>query len=143
MDITKTYIKMSDHPLIQGQWESKKGDFYFSRDGLFRPTRVVDVYNAKGYAILPRDANYGWLPTQNQIQKMMLVDYNFPYELLMDFYKWVMWVPSGLKPNSVMETANALYKTFEQLWLAFYMDKKHGHTSLWDNAGWGEWIKGE
>jgi len=118
MDTSKEYIKMCDCPEIQEEWESKVGDFYFVRDGLFRPMSTVDVYDGGGYAVLPRDANYGWLPRQDQIQEM-LGGYPILYCLRMLYMEF----HPEFEPDS-----------FEQLWLAFYMHDKH--KKKWDDKRW-------
>ena len=120
MDKSEIYIKMCDCPEIQGQWESEVGDFYFVKDRLFRPTKIVDVYEGRGHALLPREANYGWLPRQDQIQEMLgtfiwtsvlmekCFNGEYPSELQMD--------------------------TWEKRWLHLYMQNKH--QKIWDGKKW-------
>ena len=123
---------MCDHPKIQEQWKSTIGDFYFIRDRLFRPTKafIVDIYNIKGYAFLPRDANYGWLPRQDQTQEMMGLSL---HDLLVQFTKfWRSFYPNvhgkGLRDSHFMLPST------EQLWLAFYMHEKH--KLIWSKDKW-------
>jgi len=131
MDTSKEYIKMSDCPEIQEKWWADVGDFYFIRDRLCRPTNVVDVYDGKGYALLPRDANYGWLPRQDQIQEMMgdLLSKRVEYQqccycLVERAYRFADSDFCNLPIGSSME----------QLWLAFYMWEKH--KKIWGKNGW-------
>jgi len=128
MDTSETYIKMCDCPEIQEEWKSGdlcKGDFYFSRDRHGRPTSVVDIYDGKGWALLPRDVNFGWLPRQDQIQEMaggLSPDKTGYSQLLHDFFQFIEF-------NEIR-----YIKSFEQLWLAFYMHEKHG--KVWDGEKW-------
>jgi hypothetical protein len=126
MDTSKEYIKMCDCPEIQDKWEqSQAGDFYFMRDSLFCPTKITGNYNGDGWKLLPRTANYGWLPSQDQIQKMLQ-----PIELheLLE----VCMEPDGIMQIALHEYAESM----EQLWLAFYMFEEHKKT--WEGD---EWIK--
>jgi len=132
MDTSETYIKMCDCPEIQEEWKSGdlcKGDFYFSRDRHGRPTSVVDIYDGKGWALLPRDVNFGWLPRQDQIQEMTCTCVQAYACVLREFYPFVKTL-TMLKHYCIQEYS------MEQLWLMYYMHKKHG--KVW---GGEEWVK--
>ena len=130
MDTSKEYIKMCDCPEIQDIWESVVGDFYFTRDGLFRPMNIVDVYDGKGYAVLPRDANYGWLPRQDQIQEMLEKEYTELFRTYYSIYGLFHFFSIFYdRPDTLNK-----HETGEQLWLAFYMSEKH--QKFWGKNGW-------
>jgi len=122
MDILKTYIKMSDHPLIQEHWKPRKGDYVLQRDGLFRPIGESYIYSGGGFGLLPVQVNYCWLPRQDEIQEMIGLEYTTPdagsLQELTDF---------ALDYNYNLDS-------MEQLWLAFYMHEKH--ELIWDGAKW-------
>jgi len=122
MDRTAAYIKQCDCPEIQERWNPGLGDYYFVR-ARTEPTSIVDVYSGHRWALLPREVNYGWLPTQSQIQTLLQ-----PIELheLLD----ICAEPDGIMWRALHQYAESM----EQLWLAFYMYEKHG--KVWDDKQW-------
>lgn len=124
MDTSEEYIKMCDCPEIQESWDADVGDYQFSRDRLFRPMNIVAVYDGGGWALLPRDANYGWLPRQDQIQRMLWGKFDNPIMKMSEFVdfmnKW-LWLD---------------FKTVEQQLLAFYLHEKHSKT--WNGERWSK-----
>jgi len=136
MDTSEIYIKMCDCPEIQDDfWKliEKDGKERRKRFDRFRGTKYspripeiscpdVAVYDSGG-KILKLTS----LPLQDQIQEMCGFDKNFKaeiYDYVCDLYRF-------------MGEINPLdYSSFEQLWLAFYMHKKHG--KIWDGEQWTE-----
>jgi len=110
MDTSETYIKICDCPEIQGQLD----DF---EDGLNNDNCAYSkpVKNG-GHPV--------WLPRQDQIQEMFGEVANLRYfsGLIEGFFRFST---TGYGVEQ---------KTFEQLWLAFYMHEKHG--KVWDGKKW-------
>ena len=109
MDMSETYQKMCDCEEVQNQWRRFSVDV--SQDSL--------VWGGES----ERNHDMLWLPRQDQIQEMLQLEL---HELL------------ELCSESVIQEALYRYaESFEQLWLAVYMDEKHGKA--WDGK---EWIRG-
>ena len=128
---------MSDHPKIQEQWAPQVGDFFFIKDRLFRSTGIVDVYDGKGYAMLPREANYGWLPRQDQIQKMTQPFRHYDHPSTMATYFGLFCDNKEMYEGIYAKKGYGFISKFssmEQLWLAFYMQEKH--KLIWDGEKW-------
>lgn len=129
MDISKEYIKMSDYPKIQEHSHYELGDFMarpLSKDG---KAIIVVGYNNQSYLRNQgQKLKYIWLPRQDQIQEMLRDENTSTYELLKTFWEFIynnwqsIWEILPKHPSS------------EQLWLAFYMDEKHGKR--WDGKKW-------
>jgi len=175
MDTLETYIKMSDHPLIQEhrkptvkrlksgrdcwEYDFKDGDVFVTYD-LFDKERKIEtvgttIYSPDYYgkskkptfdvSIIGWDEGDGypskviiWLPRRAQIQEMLDIKnvedfYNAIFEM---FFK----SSDGAYYNALPSWKVADYdceerfSTPEQLWLAYYMHKKHGLT--WDGDKW-------
>ena len=123
MDKSETYIKMSDHPLIQEQWEirgGQPGDFLFfkceNEIGVVCGVRHCDM--SSGY--YESEDTIG-LFRQDQIQRMIfgvkasvrtITDWLYDYA-----------------------TSHPYLETMEQMWLAFYMYEKHNYLK-WDGDKW-------
>ena len=153
MDITETYIKMSDHPLIQGQWTPKIGDWYHrSGEMLYHKGMAIIAQNPKGTIFLVKDKSFKihylhwknhpehqvckeiyqkhtWLPTQDRIQGMM----GYASSMLNTYAAWGIFQDIKLFGQEIWQIQENLYSP-EQLWLAFYMHEKHGLT--WDGDKW-------
>ena len=124
MDKTKTYIKMSDHPLIQGQWERLEGDYFYGK-GWWGFAKVMILFDANSCcAVLPQE-DATWLPRQDQIQGMIFNE-----------QEGVQTIANRIADFSTSRigTSISIQGTMEQLWLVFYMHEKHGLT--WDSDEW-------
>lgn len=122
MDTTKTYIKMSDHPKIQGEWKLPpfSHDFcYRVRDSLIKPGLNLSAMEFDAETWL-------WLPSQDQIQEMM-PQCNCSACLTEEFYHFHERNIDGFF-NKVR------LPSMEQIWLAFYMHKKH--ELVWSDEKW-------
>ena len=150
MDFTKTYIKMSDHPLIQEQWNPKVGDFCLPKKHK-HPKVIIKNGTLEGYYLIGKlavrrssyDGYWGmsnykttlWLPRQDQIQEMFGY-YRDSSLLLYSFFKFCFKDSITI----LMEGGSPLIFQFpistsrEQIWLAFYMHEKHSLT--WDGDKW-------
>jgi len=130
MDKTETYVKMSDHELIQSQWIPEEGDFYvpFGKDYIkgYGPVDVVSgvrsIREEKRRAYLTGKIyeRLVWLPRQDQIQKML---------------GGFLWI-SGIMIDwfTGKRSAGWPVESFEQVWLHLYMGEKHNR--IWDGEKW-------
>ena len=126
MDISEDYIRMCDCEEVQGQWVIQKTDIVTDREyeeGIYcilTNEDMEDTVENPGYLI--------WLPRQDQIQEML--NYTLGMLTTWDFYEFC-YNKMGLR----MSNANVCnFTTMEQLWLAFYMYKKH--TKNWNGKMW-------
>lgn len=129
MDTSETYIKMCDCPEIQNEEVRSKGyqlrppsegDFYaYKRYGKYKWQSVIDYsrkHSMMGHPV--------YLPRQDQIQEMFGEVANLRHF-------------SGLIEGFFRFSATGYgveQKTFEQLWLAFYMYEKRG--KVWNGEKW-------
>ena len=122
MDTSETYIKMCDCEEIQEQYKHPKdeGEFIRRKD-CFAPKETLRLL---------------WLPRQDQIQEMM--DDKFTLDGLLGCFN-SFWNPNCelYKPYPKIPKGYGvfhLFKSCEQLWLAFYMHEKH--NKVWDGEKW-------
>ena len=156
MDTSKTYIKMSNHPLIQGKWKPKEGDCFsfvgdvhiladYEIDALNKRETDVDCYNEVvklmgGHFVDHwnecRDG-FVWLPYQDQIQEMIqpFRHYDHPSTMATDFGLFCdnKEMYEGIYAKKGYGFINK-FSSLEQLWLAFYMYEKH--KLMWDGEKW-------
>ena len=130
MDISETYIKMSNHPLIQGQHSPKQGDLYASTFMAILIELVIGCTPPRADGKDNRDLfkvdSWIWLPRQDDIQRMINGSWVIAFEPFSDWY-FSRSYPQETYPNDV-------FMSMEQLWLAYYMHKKHGLA--WDGDKW-------
>lgn len=166
MDKSELFIKQCDCPEVQGQrkpkvekmkdgrwhyeWDLEDGDFIATKDIYEKEKIQIEVKGTTIYSpyfystrkdakidisIVGFDEGDGyqtkkftWLPRQDQIQEMILRrTFISPARLQDHFTKWI--------------ESKDLYDfgmSIEQLWVHFYMDKKHSKT--WDSKG-EKWVK--
>ena len=119
MDITETYIKMSDHPKIQEQW---KPDYKLGSVLFLTHTKeiMVDKTNNLSGAI--------WLPRQDQIQYMMGKTES-AFCIYQAENKW-----GGEVYQDREQVLSIELNSPEQLWLTFYMHEKH--KLKWKDGKW-------
>ncbi len=134
MDISETYIDMSDcpdiqlsqKPLVRGNWYVRKQNhsFLLVRDGAMLDTPHY---------------SWIWLPLQDQLQNMM----DLPlFDLLSRFSLFVFSELSrekherGQTDMVGINSYSLQFTTPVQLWLAFVMKERYG--KVWSNS---EWIK--
>ena len=118
MDTSEEYIKMCDCPEIQDNFP------------YFMPIKSNEIIYAGNYVFVELDrGSTKWrsicLPRQDQIQEMaggLSPDKTGYSQLLHDFFQFIEF-------NEIR-----YIKSFEQLWLAFYMHEKHG--KVWDGEKW-------
>ena len=155
MDKTELYIRMADHELIQAQWIPEEGDFYapFGKDYIkgygsvntvqgvrcIKEERRIEYLTGKIYERI------GWLPRQDEIQKML----RRYYAKDTDRKDVEAWFPEGsvalsfvlskfheftIRKSGEVTLFVENAKSFEQLWLQLYMSEVHGKS--WFNEQW-------
>ncbi len=136
MDKSEQYIKMSDCPEIQGQFNPDEFNFlwdYTLRDSAdaqyaYKELRRYDVigFPYRYQHIWDTGDGYEWsalwLPRQDQLQEMLGKQ---AYDLVRPFYLWCF--------DNCLDTCNY---SMEQLWLAFVM--KENNNKTWDEDKWKE-----
>ena len=134
MDTSETYIKMCDCPEIQEAHSWELGSFYYMpKDGecaIYSSecrefSRFATISNGKEFAL---DDPFIWLPTQSQLQKMVVEPL---WQLNFKFIDWLCDTPY----DGHIRHAHLCFTSMEQLWDAFYMHEEHG--KVWSK---GEWI---
>lgn len=134
MDTSKTYIKMSDCPEIQGEWKPIEGDWVLEKtykdvprvlkDGFREGTFITEIqWEENDYL---DQKLFIWLPRQDQLQEM-LGDYEKQFEVLDN------WREGGCDDVLYWNIGNL--KSWEQLWLAFVMWEL-SHKKKWDGSKW-------
>jgi len=131
MDPTMTYFKMCGHPKIQEHSHYELGDFVarpLPKDG---KAIIVVGYNNQSYLNnQAQKLGYIWLARQDQIQELVDGNWIIAFESFDEWY-FNKSYPGETYPNDV-------FKSMEQLWLAFYMYEKH--SLIW-NAQKEMWQK--
>ena len=126
MDTSEQYIKMCDHPLVQG--ERKK----------FEPEPFKIPVNGWNFNVFRDKENEDmgtiWLPRQDQIQGMLgdigCGNLHNQFNEYIGIMAWQNY--NGIYISRKNEEVK--YVSFEQLWLAFYMHEKHG--LVWGGKEW-------
>lgn len=118
MDTTAEYIKMCDCLEVQGHMVEDENNIYIN---LGSPTSLEGVAK-RGY---PYNVIL-WLPRQDQIQEMLDGSWVITFESFDEWY-FNKSYPGETYPNDV-------FKSMEQLWLAFYMYEKH--DKVWTGKEW-------
>ncbi len=135
MDKTESYIKMSDYPEIQEQWEPTEGDCCVERKYPDIPLYLLEDIRGWGFItgrgwheddVFDKDESI-WLPYQHQLQAM--ADEGFTHQC---FERFCRWYHSGI---------SQYLSSMEQLWLAFVMKENHGKT--WNGKEWAANIEVE
>ncbi len=134
MDTSSVYIKMSDCPEIQMEWDIIRkqdewdcSDFVYDREDI----HCSQTYCLGGETALAIETEenrnaYVWLPRQDQIQGLLKGN-------LTTFY-WLegLWEFTRKRVNAFPE--KYADTSMEQMWLAFYMFEKH--SKIWNDEIW-------
>jgi len=123
MDTSGIYIKMCDCAEVQEDWTPQYGDYVSTSQGIKILTTQKEINFGGMYKFLPR---------QDQIQEQLTDKFStremFPcLHVLIDFMK---------NKYGLYETDRFIFRcrSWEQLWLAFYMHEKHG--KIWNGEEW-------
>lgn len=127
MDLSEIYIKMSDHPKIQGQWKLRKlGDWVWYKGLPWHELHMVNQEDMKVNSefVEKKVANQCiWLPRQDQIQEMG---------------NWAICALTQIITEDVYpkkaEYLQQNFDTWEQLLLAIYMYDEH--RLIWNSKKW-------
>jgi len=141
MDITKEYIiKCKRAEVIQKLWKPKVGDYIYSID-YEKVFIIIDNLNDKFLCILPyrtdreffpKRERSVWLPTQDRLQELVAPRDGGQHTIMENFWSWC----NEVYPLNIYLSNFAIFKTMEQLWLAFVMYKKF--NKVWDGEKWIE-----
>lgn len=122
MDTSGTYIKMCNCPKIQKQAQYKVYNYFVSIQTLqLRCSHLADYDYMKNMNMLHEEAEYIWLPRQDQIQEMLCPKAGVAY-FTSNLFEWLE------KPRQYQP------KSMEQLWLCLYMHENH--NLKWDGEKW-------
>lgn len=138
MDKSQSYIRMCAGAFeIQKHWHKAHGDVLAYADGRVecwlqnRPSSQrlksgFDINSSGGVVHLTK---YVWLPKLNQLIEMAQVKGKRYETVTQEYFDWVKTdhTAYGAAPKD-------LFKSMEQLWLAFLMEKKFGKH--WDGSVW-------
>ena len=123
----KKYIKMCDCKEVQGQWEPKAGDWFYSKTygTLFVIDKEPKAFLEWQDGLHPKE-QINWLPRQEDIQEMIpRRDDTTALELhiVFDAFLNEIYPEHALKGMSMT-----------QLWLMFYMYEVH--DKVWTGEKW-------
>jgi len=105
MDTSETYVKMCNCDDVQDNVD-----------------KVVNVEKSYFVFMEGQDEFLSWLPTQDEIQRIMFGEFDNPIyiaEQFVDFHRKWLWLD---------------LTSMEQLWLVFYMYEKH--KKIWYRKKW-------
>jgi hypothetical protein len=132
MDTSKEYISQCDCPEIQDLCNHEYGDrFAVMREGSLQCLTYQE--RVRWSEELGCQPKYIFLPRQDQLQEMVIIDNN-TLGLLDKFHEYVTDLYYKSSENDYLRI---LESSFEKLWLAFVMKEKFNKT--WKA---GKWIRG-
>lgn len=126
MDTSETYIKMCENAKeIQKQWISSDGDYYVYFIVPHEPNIFI---RSSRYGVDPVDTSHWiWLPRQDQLQKM-IGEFPYPFALIKYYLNKVLYY-NDKRPVYPL----SVFKSGEQLWVAFVMHEKIPEKVEWCN----------
>lgn len=142
--ITKNYIKMREKAEeIQKDWKPKNGDYIYFLNSvgviIMEPSGNWSVFSDKIdlFAYSSIGNNYMkdsiWLPTQEQLQEMILDNPNADFQPLWLLNKFKMFTDT----INIGSLGTGIEDSFNELWLAFVMKEKY--NKIWNGK---DWIRG-
>lgn len=126
MDKSSHYIKMCEcAKVVQKRWKPEFGDFFTSMSlGLTSPCQSITSDLEKKAAYL-KTIKAVWLPSQDQLQEMVIEKYATPWDLAIGFSNVLMGDNSSYFDN---------FDSMEKLWFAFIMLEKY--KKKWKEGEW-------
>ena len=159
MDKTEMYVRMCDCKDVQSNWKKEKGDWAFNeeenevyaftdsylcgRDGYILVAKEYSCENEQSFGAIAgypdiEDKDFIWLPTQDQIQGMIIGPPAASYSVEGLFVRFhVFWNDEKIREAIGLPqgySTDHVFNSGEQLWLAFYMYEKH--RKIWDGEKW-------
>jgi len=130
------YIKMCNCPEIQDKWEPKVGDRTDCGiiTNIINRESIIVYYDRSGHFPEFGFDELKWLPSQEQLQGMLLTPSIGHYELVENFWDFVWGLDNEADLESNEEGEYLLYRNINQLWLAFVMYELH--DKKWEERGW-------
>lgn len=138
MDTGEVYLRMCNCPEIQEKWFAGVGDYATNK--AFPDTAVLlteKYFDEYGQRLKLGKKNFSWIPRQDQLQDMIVFEGEKPplIYLMMDFEKFCH---SPMYSNNKVSQPPTVFKSYEQVWLAFYMAAMH--KKIWDTNK-NEWVE--
>ena len=128
--ITKSYIKMCEEAKeIQKAWKPVDWDRFIYKDDRESGIACVDERHETAKSISYRLEHYIWLPTQEQLQEMMITKKIKWYKVFSEFFRYIN---EECYP-SVKDFGNEDY-SITYLWLCYIMKEKY--NKKWDDNKW-------
>jgi len=125
MDTSPRYIEMCEKAKeIQEKWIPQVGDYYWLGNRYSMTSEAVRMLCSDPLIFDFEKKEKVWLPRQEQLQEMCEPPLDI---LLMEFFEWLPKYFIGV-----------VFHSFEQLWLAYVMQKKY--NKIWEDSK-EEWVK--
>ena len=127
MDTSKEYIEMCEQAEeIQKIWDPAPLDLFWDTFGQeINNWRQCSVGYPSDYdGSFEKDNTLIWLPRQDQLQGMVIGNYQCAYDMNLDFTMWAQQIGVLLKKE----------RSMEQLWLVFVMEEKY--EKKWAGKNW-------
>jgi len=139
MDTIKVFIKMCEKAIeIQKLWKPHGWDIVCRYDDRCGDILIYQLYGEYGHYISTQPVDCKekviWLPKQDQLQKIVDPRDGSQHTLMESFWNWC----NKDYPLNTNLSNFAVFKTMEQLWLAYCQKKLY--NKIWDNEK-EEWVK--
>lgn len=144
MDTSKEYIQMCQEATqlqtlripIWGYCNFQMGDVFW-KGGVFN--KVALFVKLREEQDQPKTDETVWLPRQDQLQELILNSDGFkrysPNERLAELFDhFAVWCRKTVNKETYLSTHYQETKSFEQLWLKYYMYCVH--NKAWDGTNW-------
>lgn len=141
MDKSQVYIRMCEQAgEIQCLWAQDYGDFFVGKNGQIRcwiTERYATVRVKRGFGVecggdVIHLTRMIWLPRQSQLIEMAQEPGKRYETVTLEFFNWAK-KPYGPNPSE-KRNPGKIFKSLEQIWLAFVMFKNHG--KWWNDEQW-------
>lgn len=135
MDKSRDYIQMCRKASeIQKGWEPGLGDVFTDEESLIhfympnKDGKIKKGFGVKQNGNIIELEKLTWLPRLNQLMEMIGSSENHFRDTGFGFFDWTN--KRGYKPDSSQNP----FRTLEQVWLAYVMEKKH--KKKWTGETW-------
>ena len=138
MDTSVQYIKMCEKAEeIQKAWKPHKFDDYIQLGYHDKPVKIIGGICVGDYFIGAKDCGEVWLPTQEQLQEIIIPTLKSRYNKYHDLEKmerianWIVRIFWGFTEHNGREIHS---NNITELWLAFVMHEKY--NKIWTGEKW-------
>ena len=132
MDTSLEYVQMCRKAQeIQDAWNFELGDYFTTSMSAKHGHEccIVDTFWIDDQSRNPRPAPWVWLPTQSQLQDIVIIDDKFGK----NFYSTIKHFTSFVRGENFV-CGYVDDATHEQMWLRFTM--YYNYSEVWDGAEW-------